>query len=72
MIISQQIKLFSQFISTFWKFTAMSNILKEKMGPIADLFSKLQTANSGLEKRLRRPVSQHYWRASMLKGPKHC
>ena len=61
MIISQQMKLFSQFISTFRKFTAISNILKQKMGPIADLFSKLRTANSGLEKCLRRPVSQHLW-----------
>ena len=58
MQLSNKPKIFPQFLLHFWNLNEILNILKKKMGLIADVFPKC--------------ISEHPSIVSRLKGPKHC
>ena len=72
MKLSQKQNLFSQFVSAFLKSRLNFKHFQKKMTVITDVFRKLRTAKTWLNKCLKSPVSEDPSTSNMVTGVKQC
>ena len=72
MKLSQKQKLFSQFVDAFLKSRLNFKHFQKKMTVITDVFRKLRTAKTWLNKCLKSAVSEDPSTSNMVTGVKQC
>ena len=72
MELSEKQKTFSEFFSAILKSRLNFKQLKKKMTLIADVFPKLGTRKTWLNKSLKSHVSEDPSTTNMVRGTKHC